>query len=121
MRNVLALAIVGLTGCASAHLALASEVLVTEAHTLTVWSHCQEGEVGCAKLSAQLVNKQSGQAIKLRGSTHMVKCADRVTPCHVGYYDLKSSKTFVRAYPDGTLEIDASGSAGKTEHGTWRY
>lgn len=121
MNKTSRLLTVALAGCAGVSHAAGPEVLMTDRHTLTVWAHCSEGEVGCAQLTAELVNTQSGQKFELNGSTYMVKCADRVTPCHVGFYDFDSPGIVARAYPDGTLELELPGSKVINEHGTWSY
>ena len=82
-------------------------------------SHCPEGDVGCTHLTALLVNNETGQETKLSGSTYMVKCADRLTPCHIGFYELSSPGIRVRAYPGGSLELDKSGLVVPNELGTW--
>ncbi|WP_052116050.1 hypothetical protein [Noviluteimonas dokdonensis] len=99
---------------------LGADVLETSTYTLSVIAHCPEGEVGCSNLTASLSNKQSGKKTSLTGSTYMAKCADRVTPCHLGFYDLKASGVSVRAYPDGQLEIQSPGLGDSSERGAWR-
>lgn len=64
------------------------------------------------------MNKRFGDRDELTGSTYMVKCADGVTPCHLGYYDLKSETVSVRAYPDGSLAIESYDVIDLSEHGT---
>lgn len=121
MKKLLWLSIFALSGCATNPPPDAGQVLTTSTYTLTVVAHCREGEVGCSDLTATLVNKESGQKTELVGSTYMVKCADGVTPCHLGFYDLKSPGVSVRAYPDGMLELDFPGPGDAHEPGTWVY
>jgi hypothetical protein len=113
--------LIALAGCTTVPESRTSEILMTDTHTLTVWSHCPEGEVGCAHLTGVLMEKQTGRSRELTGSTYVVKCADGVTPCHVGFYDLKSPGISVRAYPDGTLELESPGASDRHERGTWSY
>ncbi len=108
---------------AAAASASAGEVLTSDTYTLTVNAHCEEGEVGCADLTATLLDNSAGTKTELVGFTYMVKCGDRVTPCHVGFYDLRSPSVSVRAYPDGKLEVESRGSksAHVNERGVWSY
>jgi hypothetical protein len=57
--------------------------------------------------------------VRLTGSTYMVKCADGVTPCHIGYYTLTGAGFSVLAYPDGTLEVTPPIGSPATEKGDW--
>lgn len=111
------------SSCAVAASASAGEVLTTDSYTLTVNAHCQEGEVGCAELTATLIENSTGTKTEVVGFTYMVKCADRATPCHVGFYDLSSPSVSVRAYPDGKLEVESPGSKNVhvNERGVWSY
>jgi hypothetical protein len=119
MRQFFAFLIFALGGVASAHAVGKPEILCTTKYTLTIYLHCVEGEVGCSRLTGVLLNKSSGEKSKLTGSTHMVMCRDGVTPCHVGFDELRSRSITVRAYPDGTLEVDRSGSPSEKEQGSW--
>lgn len=96
--------ILALAGCATTTPQV-EEVLETTNYTLTVVRHCPEGEVGCSRVTATLVDKRFEDRQELTGGTHMAMCADGVTPCHLGFYDLKAPNGWVRAYPDGSLEI----------------
>lgn len=49
----------------------------------------------------------------------MVKCADGITPCHIGYYKLTGAGFSVLAYPDGTLEVTLPTGSPVTEKGDW--
>jgi hypothetical protein len=100
--------------------ALRSEVLSARSYTLRVWSKCQEGEVDCSHLSGELAPTGSGSRVELTGSTQMVKCADNVTPCHVGNYRLSGSGFTVLAYPDGTLEVTRPTGQIVAEKGHWQ-
>jgi hypothetical protein len=94
-------------------------VLNTPLHTVSIWWNCEEGEVGCGHLTGELLDKDTHKVTKLQGSTYMVKCADGVTPCHLGFYDLKGPATDIAAYPDGMLEMTIEGKRLATEQGKW--
>lgn len=94
-------------------------ILDTPLHKVSIWWNCEEGEVGCEQLTGQLLDKASRKVTELRGSTYMVKCADGVTPCHLGFYDLKGPAADVTAYPDGMLELTIEGQPLAIEQGQW--
>lgn len=50
----------------------------------------------------------------------MVKCADGVTPCHLGFYQLNGPATDIAAYPDGRLELTIGGRHLAMEAGQWQ-
>jgi hypothetical protein len=119
MRRIYALmSLVLLTGCATAPGKL-PETLVTPSYILSFRANCAEGEVGCEHLSGTLTAKGTTTAVRLLGSTYMVKCADGVTPCHIGRYDLSGAGYSVRAYPDGDLELTLPNGAHFAEKGDW--
>jgi hypothetical protein len=107
-----------LAGCATSRPAQ-PEVLATRSYSLFVWSNCREGEVGCDRLSGELMPAGTRKTVRLTGSTYMVKCADGVTPCHVGYYKLEGAGFSVLAYPNGTLELTPPNGSSVTENGSW--
>ena len=107
-----------LTGCATAPSRL-PETLVTPSYVLSFQANCAEGEVGCEHLSGTLTAKGTGKPVRLVGSTYMVKCADRVTPCHIGRYDMSGGGYEVRAYPDGALELTLPNGSSVAEKGDW--
>jgi hypothetical protein len=119
MYRIIALALlVLLTGCAT-HRPAQPEVLVAPSYTVFVWSNCPEGEVGCSHLSGELKPTGTRKKVRLTGSTYMVKCADGITPCHIGYYKLVGAGFTVLAYPDGRLELSPPLGSSITETGDW--
>lgn len=99
----------------------APAVLRTDRHRLSVREHCPEGEVGCADLSAELVDLRTGATLPLTGRTRIVRCADGVTPCHVGAYEFESGDVSVRATPDGQLELRRADGIVERAHGQWAH
>ena len=110
-----------LASCATqkATFGLQPEALVTPSYALTIHLNCQEGVVGCDVLAAELETRSGGKSVRLTGDTYMVKCADGVTPCHLGYYKLVGAGFLVIAYPDGKLEITPPEGSEITEQGGW--
>lgn len=49
----------------------------------------------------------------------MVKCADGVTPCHIGYYEFHSDPYTYLVYPDGTLKVLQGKNVIVSEKGKW--
>lgn len=111
--------LLGIAACASRPRGGEPMVLETAGHTLTIWSRCAESEVGCADLVGELIDKATRRTGALRGGTYMVKCADGVTPCHLGFYDLRGPGLQVQAYPDGILDVSSKNRPLPTEHGEW--
>jgi hypothetical protein len=119
MSRIFALVLLALlAGCASGRPAQ-PEVLAAPSYTLFVWSNCREGEVGCSHLSGELMPNGTRKTVRLTGSTYMVKCADGITPCHIGYYKLTGSGFSVIAYPNGTLELTRPIGPPLADKGDW--
>src|SRR5690606_30929353 len=108
-----------LASCTTPSRPAQTQSLAAPSYSLFMWSNCQEGEVGCSDLSGELVPANTTKAIRLKGSTYMVKCADGVTPCHVGFYTFSGKGYAVNAYPDGRLEVTPPAGAAISEQGAW--
>ncbi len=120
MSRIVAIMLLALlAACATTKRPPQPETLAARSYTLFVWSNCQEGVVGCDNLSGDLMPAGTRNSVRLAGSTHMIKCADGVTPCHIGHYRLTGAGFSVLAYPDGTLEVKPPAGASVTEKGDW--
>lgn len=51
----------------------------------------------------------------------MVKCADRVTPCHVGFHEFRDDDIEARIHPNGWLYLRVDGRDLPPESGEWSY
>ena len=120
MFRIVALIVLALlAACATTKRPAQPEALAAQSYTLFVWSNCPEGVVGCNNLSGDLMPAGTRRSIRLAGSTYMVKCADGITPCHIGYYTLTGAGFSVLAYPDGTLKVTPPTGISVTEKGDW--
>ncbi len=104
----------------SVQLSAADMVLETKSFRITITELCIEGEIGCSNVEYKGVNKKSGASIFLNGTTYMVKCADGVTPCHVGRYEFTNSDTHYYVYPSGQLEVVKAQKVLVSEQGEWQ-
>jgi len=95
MRGLLALMLIAPFGGN----ARAAEILVTPTYRITVSERCEEGVVGCDKVSYVGVNIKTGKSITLNGKSVMVMCADGVTPCHLAYYEFKTVESDIPFSP----------------------
>jgi len=116
MRGLLALMLIAPFGGN----ARAAEILVTPTYRITVSERCEEGVVGCDKVSYVGVNIKTGKSITLNGKSVMVMCADGVTPCHLAYYEFKNGGVRYSVFPDGRLTVEKGGKVIVSESGTWR-
>lgn len=95
------------------------QVLETASHRVTITERCDEGEVSCDTVEYVGRDKKSGASIRLTGTTRMVMCADRVTPCHVGYYEFRNGPYTYLVYPQGFLEVHRGKQVILSENGEW--
>ncbi len=95
------------------------QVLETATHRVTLIAHCPEGEVACDTIEYVGRDKRNGASIRLKGTTHMVMCADRVTPCHIGYYEFRNGAYTYLVYPQGFLEVHRGKQVLLSEQGEW--
>ena len=98
---------------------LGGQVLETVSHRITISEKCDEGVVGCDKVEYVGRDKKNGASIRLKGTTHMVMCADQVTPCHIGYYEFRNGAYTYLVYPHGFLEVRRGKQVLLSEQGKW--
>ena len=98
-----------------------AEELETPSYNVTIQSNCAEGEVSCDDVSYTGVNKKSGKAITLKGSTWHTLCADGVTPCRFLGYKFKNGDVTYTVSEEGVLEVVKKGNKVLfSEQGNWR-
>ncbi len=95
------------------------QVLETATHRITITETCEEGVVDCDEVEYTGRDKKNGASIRLSGTTHMVMCADRVTPCHIGYYEFRNGPYTYLVYPQGFLEVRRGKQVLLSEQGKW--
>ena len=115
------LALCGLTCLPILTMAGATSTLTTPNYVVRLQEHCEEGVVGCDKVTYHGVHRKTGQAIELKGKTNMVLCADKKTPCHIRNYAFKNGKVVYTVTPEGTLTVTQGNRTLLSESGQWSY
>jgi len=106
--------------CSFVHEVIA-DTLTTPSFTVTVESHCEEGEVTCNDVTYLGVSKKTGKPLALKGKTIHSKCKDSIiTPCRFVGYKFKSGTSIYQVLADGTLEVTQNGKVLVHEQGEWR-
>jgi len=95
------------------------QLLQTKTHRVTISERCEGHAVKCGDVEYIGRDRKNGASIRLKGTTHMVMCADRVTPCDTGYYEFRNGPYTYLVYPQGFLEVHRGKQVILSEQGEW--
>lgn len=98
----------------------AAGTLETPSFTIEIALQCEEGVVGCDKVSYKGTSKKTGKTIELSGKQLMKMCSDGVTPCHSLGYQFKSGNTVYFVSDDGRLTVTQGKKVIVNEQGKWK-
>ncbi len=97
------------------------EVLETPNYIVKIESHCDEGVLGCDKVTYVGTSKRTGKGIKLKGHSVYRMCADGVTPCQFrGYEFVNGNITYMVTDDARLVVVKSDGSELLSEQGQWR-
>jgi hypothetical protein len=106
--------------CCSFASALLASTLNTPSFTVTIASHCEEGNVTCDNVSYLGVSKKTGNSVSLKGKTIHTRCKDG-SPCRFLGYEFRSGRTFYRVLEEGRLEVSQGNKVLVDEKGDWDW
>jgi len=96
-------------------------ILNTPTYRIVVREECEEGVVGCDKVTYQGTHKKTGKSISLKGTSVMAMCNDGVMPCHLQYYRFSNAAYCYIVTPDGHLIVERNKQRLLEEEGEWSY
>jgi hypothetical protein len=81
--------------------------------------NCEEGVIGCDRVSYEGKDKSTGKSIKLSGKQIVRFCADGVTPCQSLGYQFKNGEFIYFVSDDGRLTVSQGKKILVNELGKW--